>query len=80
MKTTLEINDELLRQVRDVVQHDGVTLKSLVEQGLRMVLKSRERSVMRKRIEPVVFRGKLGFMPEFEGKGWEAFKEEARRR
>ncbi|TNY27594.1 hypothetical protein [Fulvimonas soli] len=80
MKTTLDINDELFRQMRDIAQHDKVTLKSLVEQGLRLVIKSREAAPARKRAEPVVFKGRLGFTPEFEGKDWRAFKDEARRR
>jgi len=78
MKIAIEINDELLRQARDVVQHDRVTLASLIEQGLRMVLKSRGASPVHRRTEPVVFHGKLGFTPEFEGKKWGAFKEDVR--
>lgn len=80
MKTTMEINDELMRQVRRIVQRDGVTLKSLVEQGLRLILKRQNVPPQRKRPQPVVFKGEPGFCPEFQGKDWAAFKEEARRR
>ena len=41
MKTTLEISDPLLDQVRKIAARDGETLRSLVEQGLRAVIAER---------------------------------------
>lgn len=41
MKTTLEISDPLLEQVRAIAVRDGETLRSLVEQGLRKVVADR---------------------------------------
>ena len=41
MKTTLEIQDPLLEQVRKIAARDGETLRSLVEQGLRKVVAER---------------------------------------
>ena len=41
MKTTLEIQDPLLDQVRKIAARDGETLRSLVEQGLRKVVAER---------------------------------------
>jgi hypothetical protein len=38
MKTTLEISDPLLEQLRKIAAGDGETLCSLVEQGLRKVV------------------------------------------
>ena len=41
MKTTLDISDPLLDQVRKIAARDGDTLRSLVEQGLRKVVAER---------------------------------------
>ena len=42
MKTTLDISDPLLEQVRRIAARDGETLRSLVEQGLRKVVAERK--------------------------------------
>jgi len=41
MKTTLDISDPLLDQVRRTAARDGDTLRSLAEQGLRKVVAER---------------------------------------
>jgi hypothetical protein len=38
MKTTIEISDPLLREARDLAAREGVTLRTLVERGLRRVV------------------------------------------
>ena len=38
MKTTVEISDPLLREVRELAAREGVTLRTLVERGLHSVL------------------------------------------
>lgn len=38
MKTTVEISDSLLREVREVAAREGVTLRTLVERGLYRVV------------------------------------------
>lgn len=41
MKTTIEINDALLDDVRALAHREGCTLRSLLKEGLHEVLRSR---------------------------------------
>jgi hypothetical protein len=38
MKTTVEISDSLLREARKLAAREGVTLRALMERGLRRVV------------------------------------------
>ena len=38
MKTTIEISDPLLREARKLAEREGVTLRALMERGLRRVV------------------------------------------
>jgi len=44
MKTTLDIPDELYRQAKVVAAQENRKMKDLVSEGLRLVLKSTEKS------------------------------------
>jgi hypothetical protein len=43
MKTTVEISDPLLREIRKLAAREGVTLRMLMERGLYRVLAETER-------------------------------------
>lgn len=78
MKTTIEIADDLLARARQVQQENDLTLRSLVEEGLRLALRRRE-SVERKRFDLVVFKGS-GMTEEAREKGWTWIREIANER
>ena len=63
MKTTLDISDPLLDQVRKIAARDGETLRSLVEQGLRKVVAERSVKAKAFKLRQVVVGGK-GLQPE----------------
>jgi len=69
MKTTLDISDPLLRDARKVAAREGVTLRSLVEQGLRRVVAEKQRKPTF-RLRQVTFRGN-GLRPELRDASWQ---------
>ncbi|MDP6779467.1 MAG: DUF2191 domain-containing protein [Candidatus Latescibacteria bacterium] len=75
MKTTLDISDSLLNRAKRLAREQKVTLRSLAEEGLRMVIEKRA-SRGPCRVQPVTFKGK-GLSPEFEGASWERIREVA---
>jgi hypothetical protein len=74
MKTTIELPDELLARSRKLARREGTTLKSLIEEGLRLALRARER----KRAPTVVVRPFAGdgLTPEFRDAGWDKIRDE----
>jgi hypothetical protein len=72
MKTTLEIADDILLRARKTAKQRGVTMRSLVETGLTMVLlKDSPKKVS---VVPVTFRGK-GRQPAFAAASWETIRD-----
>lgn len=73
MKTTIDISDPLLETAKTVAAREGITLKALVESGLREVLASRERGDSF-RLRKATFRGK-GLQPGAKELSWEEIRE-----
>ena len=74
MKTTMELPDELLEQVRRVARQEGVTLRALVEEGLQRSLEARRQSERRRLDFPSY--GGSGLTDEFQGAPWTRFRDE----
>ena len=72
MKTTIEIPDPLLAEARRAAEKAGVTLRALVEEGLRRVL--RERRAEGFRLRRATFKGK-GVQPGVREGGWERVRD-----
>ncbi len=75
MKTTVEIADPVLAAARETAHREGTTLRSLVEEGLRLALERRE-SGERFRLRDASVGG-AGLRPELEGAPWEAIRDRA---
>jgi hypothetical protein len=70
MKTTVHIPDSLFEEARKVARRERTTLKALVEEGLRKILRERgERQPGGFKLRPASFKGQ-GLNPGLEGTGW----------
>lgn len=74
MKTTIELPDALLEQVRGVARREGTTLRGLVEEGLQRSLDARRKAVQRNLDFPSY--GGSGLTTEFEGAPWSRLRDE----
>jgi hypothetical protein len=73
MKTTIEISDAILEQAKAVATGEGVTLRSLVEEGLRRVLQARQHEG-EFQLRDASFSGK-GLQPQVRDGSWERIRE-----
>jgi hypothetical protein len=75
MKTTIDIADPLLTEARDLAVREGVTLRAVVERGLRRVLSDASPKAPF-RLRPASFNGR-GLRPELADAGWERVRDTA---
>lgn len=54
MKTTIDIADDLIERARTIQVRDQMTLRALVEEGLRLTLEKRARPVKPYKYVPVI--------------------------
>jgi hypothetical protein len=73
MKTTLEISDPVLSAAKETAHREGTTLRSLVEEGLRLALDRRQRGE-RFRLRDASVDGR-GIRPELEGASWDEIRD-----
>ena len=62
MRTTIRINDDLLKQAKKKAADEGRTLTSLVEDGLALIL-SKPKTSRRKRVDLPVSKATGGILP-----------------
>jgi hypothetical protein len=74
MKTTIEIQDELLERSKRLARQEGTTLRAVIEEGLQRALLARAQ----KRRQPFSLKPFAGdgLTPEFESAGWELIRDE----
>jgi len=75
MKTTVEISDPLLREVRRLAARQGVTLRTLIERGLHRVIADARPGAPFK-LRRASFKGQ-GLQPEFRGASWDRLRDAA---
>jgi len=73
MKTTIEISDAILEKAKAVAAREGTTVRALVEDGLRQVLRNR-RGAVAFRLRDASVSGN-GLRPEFRDAGWDRVRD-----
>lgn len=73
MKTTVEIPDPVLDAARELARREGITVKALIERGLRRELEEAEAG-HRFQLRRASFRGK-GLREDQPGVSWERLRE-----
>ncbi|MFL6196007.1 MAG: DUF2191 domain-containing protein [Thermoanaerobaculia bacterium] len=73
MKTTVQIDEDLLARTRKVAEREGTTLRALIEEGLRVALARREQKTAYR--WPDLSVGGEGTAPEIEESGWETLRD-----
>ena len=74
MKTTIEIADDLFARAQRVAREEKTTLRSLTEQGLRLLLK--EKQGRPKKLPPLVTVRGGGLTDEFKSAPWGKIRDE----
>ena len=69
MKTTIDIADSLMTEAKSVAAREGTTVKSLVEEGLRLAI-SRRGEAGSFHLRPASFRGD-GVRPDVSLESWD---------
>ena len=72
MKTNVKISDRLLREARELAAREGITLRALVERGLRRVIAETNQAAPF-RLRRASFRGK-GLEAQFRGASWDTLR------
>jgi hypothetical protein len=73
MKTTIEISDVVLENAKALAAREGTTVRALVEDALRQLLRGR-RASSGFRLRDASVDGD-GLRPEFQNAGWERIRE-----
>jgi hypothetical protein len=73
VKTTVEISDSLLHEARKLAMCEGVTLRTLIERGLRRVVAEAGHGAPFK-LRRASFKGQ-GLRPEDRGASWERWRD-----
>jgi len=74
MKTTIEVSDQILAEAKRVAAREGITLRSLVESGLRGELARRKHGDKPFRLRRASFKGK-GLSAELQSMPWDRLRE-----
>jgi mRNA-degrading endonuclease RelE of RelBE toxin-antitoxin system len=75
MKTTVDISDELLKKAKRLAAKRRTTLRAIIEQGIRNIIKEQQRGA--KYVLPDMSVDGKGLRPEFRNKAWSDIRDAA---
>ena len=73
MKTTVDISDALLDEAKRIAAREGITVRAMIELGLRRVIADKKRTTSRFRLRRASFRGE-GLQPDLDGGSWDRIR------
>jgi len=73
MKTTVEVSDTLLREVRELAAREGVTLRTLVERGLHRIV-AETKDIAPFKLRRASFKGR-GRQAEISQASWDSVRD-----
>lgn len=73
MKTTIELNDELAKKAKQLAARRGTTLRAVIEEGIRRVMREDETGAEDFRLRDAGVGGR-GLQPEFRDRSWPAIR------
>jgi hypothetical protein len=73
MKTTIEISDSLLYEVRKLAEREGITVRELVERGLRHVV-AETKPIAPFKLRRMSFKGS-GLRPDLRDASWDRLRD-----
>lgn len=74
MKTTIDITDSILLEAKRVASREGITVRSMVEAGLRAELAQREQRAVPFKLRQASFKGQ-GLHGQAQDKRWSQLRE-----
>ena len=74
MNTTVEISDALLKEAKKIAAREDVTVRSLIEQGLRQMVAQRKQRRGPFRLRKATFKGQR-LTAEARAAAWERLRE-----
>lgn len=74
MKTTIELPDPLFKQAKHYAQAHHITMRALIEQGLRKIMAEKKEDAPFK-LRDGSFHGGSGLTPEFQNATWEQIRD-----
>jgi succinylarginine dihydrolase len=73
MKTTVDISDPLFKETKRIAAREGITVRAMIELGLRKVIAEKKGRPEKFRLRRASFAGE-GLHPDLQGEAWDRIR------